>query len=46
MNWLGGSFGSVRSSAGDACMQLVNICCGVCRAKGNNTAYDPSANEV
>lgn len=46
MNWVTGSFGSVKSSAGDAGVQLVNICCGVCHARGNNRAYDPSAYQV
>jgi hypothetical protein len=46
MNWLAGSFGSVRSTAGDAGVQFVNFSCGVCRARDNTSVYDPSADEV
>jgi hypothetical protein len=46
MNWLAGSFVSVRPTAGDAGVQFVNFSCGVCCARDNTSVYDPSADEV
>ena len=46
MNWLAGSFGSGRLSAGDAGVQFVNVCCGVWHVRDSTIVYDPSVNEV
>jgi hypothetical protein len=45
MIWLAGSFGNVRSTAGDAGVQFVNFSYGVCHAR-DTIVYDPSADEV